>query len=120
MADDASLVLTPAPAPAPVPTITKLPMLQDFRRDAMTLLWETDANLANHSVEWGPSGGLLSNVVTRVETTQVDATHFVHKATLTGLSTQTAYDYRVVSGPTASCGIAVATASAWPTCCRKA
>lgn len=101
MADDASLKLSKATVAA-TPTITKLPMLQDFRRDAMTVLWETDSNLARHSVEWGPADGGFPNVVANVESTQVDATHFVHKAVLTGLSTETEYDYRVRSGGTVS------------------
>ena len=70
MADEASLVIdltTPA-----TPNLTKLPMLQDFRQDAMTLLFETDGNLTRPAVEWGPAGGALTNEVTRVETTQVD------------------------------------------------
>ncbi len=100
MADDASLVLSEATAATP--NITKSPMLQDFRRDAMTLLWETDGNLATHAVEWGPAGGLLSQTLSVVETTQIDASHFVHKATIDGLSTQTEYDYRVRSGTTYS------------------
>jgi len=100
MADDASIIFRSATAADPV--ITKLPMLQDFRRDAMTVLWETDANLANHVVEWGPAGGLLSQTVNVVETTRIDATHYVHRATIEGLSTQTEYDYRVKSGATVS------------------
>lgn len=100
MLDDSSVILRNA-VPA-APTITKLPMLQDYRQDAMTVLWETSGNLATHSIEWGPAGGVLDRVITRVETTQVDATHFVHKATIEPLATQTEYDYRVVSGAAAS------------------
>ncbi len=101
MADDTSLVLHAA-TPNPIPTITKQPMLQDFRQDAMTVLWETSSNLATHRVEWGPADGGLSGLVTNVETTQVDATHFLHKAVITGLSTETEYDYRVRSGDVVS------------------
>ena len=43
------------PFPLPTPNITKLPMLQDVRTNAMTLIWETDGNLARHYVDWGRS-----------------------------------------------------------------
>lgn len=109
MADDTSVVLSRATVVA-APTITKAPMLQDFRRDAMTVLWETDSNLARHSLEWGPADGGLPNVVSNVETTQVDASHFVHKAVITGLSTETEYDYRVRSGGTVSAAFRFRTA----------
>jgi hypothetical protein len=45
MADDLTVRLTPSQAAAP-PVITKRPMLQGVRPDAMTLLWETDHPLA--------------------------------------------------------------------------
>ncbi|MES2642861.1 MAG: metallophosphoesterase [Myxococcota bacterium] len=82
------------------PTITLLPFLQDFRQDAMRLLWETDGNLCAHVVEWGPTGAPLTNVVTVVDTVEIDAAHFVHSATIEGLSAGTRYDYRVRSGDT--------------------
>jgi predicted phosphodiesterase len=85
----------------PTPNITKLPMLQDFRQDAMTLLWETDGNLALHAVDWGRSD-VSEHTFTQVETVQIDSTHFVHRATLTGLSPETSYVYRVRSGTTTS------------------
>jgi len=37
-----------------------------------------------------------------VETLQIDGTHFVHRATLMGLETETSYSYRVRSGGTVS------------------
>ncbi len=83
------------------PQITKLPMLQDYRQDAMTLLWETDGNLASHTVEWGRSN-ITENTWSQIETVQIDSTHFVHRATLTGLSPETSYVYRVRSGGTLS------------------
>ena len=101
MADDASLWLVDE-VTAVSPVLTKKPMLQDVRQDAMTLLWETDGNLAVPSVEWGPAGGGLPHTVRKVETTQVDATHFVHKATIPGLAAGTEYDYRVRNGATVS------------------
>ena len=54
MADDL-IVRLQKPFPLPTPNITKLPMLQDVRTNAMTLIWETDGNLARHYVDWGRS-----------------------------------------------------------------
>ncbi|HMJ65943.1 MAG TPA: metallophosphoesterase family protein, partial [Candidatus Binatia bacterium] len=79
------------------PQITKLPMLQDVRPDAMTLLWETDSNLALHSVDWGLSN-VIENTITRIETLEIDDIHFVHRATITGLERATRYQYRIRSG----------------------
>jgi 3',5'-cyclic AMP phosphodiesterase CpdA len=102
MADDFTVRLQrPWPPVTTEPAITKLPMLQDVRPDAMTLLWETDHNFARHVVEWGRSN-VAEQVFTRVETLQIDASHFVHRATLTGLERETAYAYRVRSGATVS------------------
>ncbi len=83
------------------PQITKLPMLQDYRQEAMTLFWETDGNLALHAVDWGRTN-VSEHTLTQVETVQIDSTHFVHRATLTGLSPETTYAYRVRSGTTSS------------------
>lgn len=96
-ADDASLVLVREESD-PLPIVTLEPMLQDYRQDAMTLLWETEGNLSPFVVEYGVAGGPLDQVATRISTTQTDATHFVHVATLTGLSAETEYDYRLRSG----------------------
>jgi predicted phosphodiesterase len=96
MADDFIVRLQEASVPS-TPHITKLPMLQDVRADAMKLLWETDGNLARHAVEWGRSN-VSEHVLTQIETLQIDTTHFVHRATLTGLEIETSYVYRVRSG----------------------
>ena len=98
MADDIVVRLQDAPNEFS-PQITKLPMLQDVRPDAMKLLWETDGNLCHHAVEWGRSN-VSEQVVTEVETLQIDTTHFVHRATLPGLAVETSYVYRVRSGAT--------------------
>ncbi len=100
MADDIAVRLQRA-WPLVNPQITKLPMLQDFRQDAMTMLWETDGNLALHGVDWGRTS-VNEQTLERVETLQIDATHFVHRATLAGLSPETAYSYRVRSGTNVS------------------
>lgn len=96
MADDIVVRLQEAPV-AFTPTITKLPMLQDVRTNAMRLLWETDGNTCLHSVEWGRSN-VTERTLTDIETLQIDPTHFVHRANLTGLSIETDYVYRVRSG----------------------
>lgn len=96
MADDVVVRLQEAYL-QPSPVITKLPLLQDVRTNAMTLLWETDGNLALHAVDWGRSN-VAEHTLRRLETLQIDATHFVHRATLTGLDPETTYVYRVRSG----------------------
>ncbi len=98
MADDVVVRLQRLVSPAN-PQITKLPMLQDYRQDAMTLLWETDGNLVSHVVDWGRSN-VTEHTLAQVETLQIDASHFVHRATLTGLAPETRYVYRVRSGGT--------------------
>lgn len=97
MADDLILKLGRPTPPLKAVTITKLPMLQDYRQNAMTLLWETDGNLADHAVHWGRES-TSEHVEKRISTLQIDSTHFVHQATLTGLETETSYRYRVQSG----------------------
>lgn len=83
------------------PVITKLPMLQDYRTDAMTLLWETDYDSPAHAVDWGKSD-TSEHTSTEVITTRIDASHFVHVATIRPLETETRYLYRVRSGATSS------------------
>jgi predicted phosphodiesterase len=100
MADDLVVRLRAAPAPVS-PQITKLPMLQDTRPDAMTLLWETDGNRALHAVDWGRADP-AENSLTHVETIEIDANHFVHRAVLAGLQVETRYRYRVRSGTAVS------------------
>ncbi len=96
MADDIVVRLQEAYL-QPTPAIVKLPMLQAVRTNAMTLLWETDGNLTHHGVDWG-RGSIAENSLTQIETLRIDATHFVHRATLTGLETGTSYLYRVRAG----------------------
>ncbi|MBI3850179.1 MAG: metallophosphoesterase [Verrucomicrobia bacterium] len=100
MADDL-IVKLQQPFPLPTPNISKLPMLQDVRPNAMTLIWETDGNLARHYVDWGRSN-ITEHTLGRIETLQIDATHFVHRATIPGLETETSYVYRVRSGTNAT------------------
>lgn len=100
MADDL-VVRLQKPFPLPIPAITKLPMLQDVRTDAMTLIWETDGNLARHFVDWGRSN-VTENTLSQIETLQIDGTHFVHRAAIPDLETETSYVYRVRSGNNAT------------------
>ncbi len=100
MADEVVIRVQRAPVLVS-PQITKLPMLQDYRQNAMTLLWETDGNLASHAVDWGRTN-ITEHTLAQVETEQIDTAHFVHRATLTGLSPETRYVYRVRSGATQS------------------
>ncbi len=108
MADDLEVRLQKTTS-LPVPNITKLPMLQDVRRDAMTLIWETDGNLARHYVDWGRSN-IAEHTISRIESMQIDATHFVHRATIAGLTEETRYVYRVRSGTNATPAYAFTTA----------
>lgn len=108
MADDL-IVRLQKPFPLPVPNITKLPMLQDVRPDAMTLIWETDSNLARHFVDWGRSN-VTEHTISQIETLQIDATHFVHRATISGLEIESSYVYRVRSGPNATATFSFTTA----------
>ena len=100
MADDLVVRLQEALPPV-TPQITKLPMLQDTRPDAMTLLWETDGNLCDHAVEWGVSN-VTEHTLRRVESLEIDTSHFVQRTTIPGLTAQTRYVYRVRSGTNTS------------------
>jgi hypothetical protein len=100
MADEVAVRLQRA-ASIVDPQITKLPLLQDYRQDAMTLCWETDGNLALHAVDWGQNN-ISEHTLDQIETVQIDETHFVHRATLTNLAPQTRYSYRVRSGNSTS------------------
>jgi len=100
MADDLEVRLQ-KPVALPTPNITKLPMLQDVRKDAMTLIWETDGNLTRHYVDWGRSN-ITEHTISRIESMQIDGSHFVHRATISGLTMETRYVYRVRSGTNAT------------------
>jgi len=98
---DGVIVRLQKPFPLPTPNNTKLPMLQDVRTDAMTLIWETDDSLTRPYVDWGISN-VTEHVLNQIETLQIDATHFVQRATIPGLETETSYGYRVRSGGNAT------------------
>jgi predicted phosphodiesterase len=63
----------------------------------MTLIWETDGNLVRHYVDWGRTN-IAENIVSQIETLQIDTSHYVHRATIPGLAVETSYVYRVRSG----------------------
>jgi predicted phosphodiesterase len=75
----------------------------------MTMIWETDGNLAHHYVDWGHSN-FTEHTLSSIETLQIDATHFVHRATIPGLETETSYVYRVRSGNSATATFSFTTA----------
>ena len=83
------------------PAITRQPMLQDHRQNAMRLLWETDGNLADHAVAFVPLVGGADGRVEAVRTIAVDDDHYVHIADIEGLEAGAAYSYEVHSGDTA-------------------
>lgn len=82
------------------PSITRQPMLQDHRTDAMRILWETDGNLADHAVGFGPAETGVDARQVAVRTIAVDDDHFVHVADIEDLSAGSAYAYQVESGDT--------------------
>lgn len=83
-----------------IPAITRQPMLQDHRADAMRILWETDGNLADHGVAVALAGATPEAAVDAVRTIAVDEDHYVHIADIEGLELATSYSYAVRSGPT--------------------
>jgi hypothetical protein len=108
MADEVSVCLQRA-WPAVNPRIIALPILQDYRPNAMTLLWETDGNLGSHAVDWGRAS-VSEQTLSCVETVQLDSSHFIHRATLAGLAPETSYVYRVRSGASVSAAFSFRTA----------
>jgi hypothetical protein len=87
---------TPQPA-----TITKLPFLQDYRTDAMNLIWETDTFGSPNAIDFGLAD-VSEHTITDVITQQLNSTHYIHTATIQPLAAETTYKYRVRSGATAS------------------
>ena len=98
MADDL-IVRLQKPFPLPTPNITKLPMLQDVRTDAMTLIWETDGNLARHYVDWGRSN-ITEHTLSRSRRCRLTPRISCIAPRSPGLAPETSYVYRVRSGTT--------------------
>jgi predicted phosphodiesterase len=101
--------------PAAGQTIQKLPMLYTYRSDELWLEWESDSDPegTEHVVEWGEAS-TAENQTPSATTIELDASHFVHRAVLSGLAPATEYRYRVRSGASASSEFRFRTASAAP------
>jgi MYXO-CTERM domain-containing protein len=82
------------------PGLTRRPMLQDHRQDAMRVLCETDGNLSDAAVSLGPAGEGLTRRIEAVRTIAVEDDLFVHIADMDGLSAGTEWEYRVENGGT--------------------
>jgi predicted phosphodiesterase len=97
------LLLVVLPCAAAAQTITKQPLLQTMRGSELWLQWETDSDPTpgQHFVDWGLAS-VTENTAASTQTLMVDASHFVHRAALTGLQPGTPYRYRVRSGPSQS------------------
>lgn len=80
------------------PAITELPMLQLPTPDTITLQWGSDHNTAPARVVFGESGSPLELTSDPVLTVEVDDTHYVHTARLSGLERATRYQYQVSNG----------------------
>lgn len=90
-------------------TITTLPMLLTMRGTEMWLQWETNSDPGSHFVDFGEAS-VAEQTVASSETIALDATHFMHRAVLSGLTPDTTYFYRVRSGATQSAEFSFRTA----------
>jgi Icc-related predicted phosphoesterase len=108
-----SLLLLPLAADVRAQNLTKLPMMQSFRQSELRVQWETDSNPVGtvHALDYGLASPSGSSVLAQ-ETIALAADRFVHRAVATGLATDTAYVYRVRSGPTQSATYTARTAPA--------
>ena len=105
------VAVLPLPRFAYAQNLTKLPMPQSFRQNELRVQWETDANPAGtvHALDFGLASPSESSALAQ-ETITLAADRFLHRAVATGLSADTAYVYRVRSGPTTSATYPVRTA----------
>ena len=60
----------------------KEPMLQDYRQDAMKIIWETDGVDHDPVILWGDN---LENRVTNIRSTWINEEHIVHVGVIEGL-----------------------------------
>ena len=72
--------------------------VSNYSSSSVTISWITDT-VTDGSVKYGLSGGALDNTKGDDRGSITDDTHYV---TITGLATETTYDYQVVSGGTSS------------------
>jgi len=78
--------------------MTALPMLQLPELDAITLQWGSDENTSPPHVVFGEAGSPLEHSSEPILTVQVDETHYVHTARLSGLEPGLRYEYQVHMG----------------------
>ena len=74
------------------PLLMKEPMLQDYRQDAMKIVWETDGVDHDPVILWGDQ---LENRVTNIRSTWIDEDHIVHVGVIEGLQAGETVRYQV-------------------------
>ena len=74
------------------PLLVKEPMLQDYRQDAMKIIWETDGVDYDPVILWGDN---LENRVTNIRSTWIDEDHIVHVGVIEGLTAGQEVRYQV-------------------------
>jgi predicted phosphodiesterase len=74
------------------PLLMKEPMLQDYRQDAMKIIWETDGVDHDPEILWGEN---LENRVTNIRSTWIDEDHIVHVGVIEGLEPNQTVRYQV-------------------------
>ncbi len=80
------------PATPAEPLLIKEPMLQDYRQDAMKIIWETDGVDHDPMILWGDN---LENRVTNIRSTWIDEDHIVHVGVIEGLGAGEEVQYQV-------------------------
>ena len=80
------------PATPTEPLLMKEPMLQDYRQDAMKIVWETDGVDHDPEILWGDN---LENRVTNIRSTWIDEDHIVHVGVIDGLEPNQTVRYQV-------------------------
>lgn len=88
--DNLSFSIEPA-SPAE-PLLMKEPMLQDYRQDAMKIIWETDGVDHDPLILWGDN---LENQVTNIRSTWINEEHIVHVGVIEGLEPGQEVQYQV-------------------------
>lgn len=71
------------------------PYLQDAEPQSIIVRWETNGG-TTHTVEWGIGQANLNNSATAISNT-ISGSNLVHEATISGLTANTRYYYKVVS-----------------------
>jgi len=127
---DTGPVLRPAPSPTPLPplnvialaagqaTLLRAPYVQNVKTTALTIVWTTVEDGASE-VHYGASDtSLVEPATSTFVTTPAPAPYnhyYVHEATLSGLTADTAYQYKIFSnGADLTPGGVITTHSAKP------